>query len=146
MENRYQIFTVLLNQITRSIHKIKTEQMIQFDLKSAHVSCLYYLYTLDKELTSKELCDACNEDKAHISRALDDLEKKGYITCSDIKAKRYRSPLRLSQKGKEVGKYITSTIENILFKASEGLSLEQRNTMLFCLECISENLNEICKK
>ena len=70
MKNRYQSFTILLNRITRNIHKIKTEEMNRFDLKSAHVSCLYYLYTSSKPLTSKELCGCCNEDKALISRSL----------------------------------------------------------------------------
>ena len=40
---RFQTFTVLITSINRSIHKIKTEEMAEFNLKSAHVNCLYYL-------------------------------------------------------------------------------------------------------
>ncbi|MDE6655714.1 MAG: MarR family transcriptional regulator [Anaeroplasmataceae bacterium] len=146
MKNRYQNFTVLLNQITRSIYKIKTEEMNRFDLKSAHVSCLYYLYTSDKPLTSKELCEVCDEDKALISRSLDDLEKRGLVFCEEIKEKRYRSPLHLTLKGKEIGKYISEKIDTLLDGATQGLSLEQRNAMYEGLEVIRNNLETMCKK
>ena len=43
MEERYKSFTVLISGISRSIRRIKTEEMAEFNLKSPHVSCLYYL-------------------------------------------------------------------------------------------------------
>lgn len=146
MKDRYQNFTILLNQITRSIHKIKTEEMNRFDLKSAHVSCLYYLYTSEKPLTSKELCDSCDEDKALISRSLDDLEKRGLVFCEEIKEKRYRSPLHLTLEGKEIGKYVSEKIDALLEGATKGLSIEQRNAMLDGLEIIRNNLEKMCNR
>lgn len=146
MKNRYQNFTVLLNQITRSIYKIKAEEMNRFDLKSAHVSCLYYLYTSERALTSKELCECCDEDKALISRSLDDLEKRGLVFCEESKEKRYRSPLHLTLEGKEIGKYIAEKIDAVLEVASEGLSIEKRNSMYEGLELIHKNLESMCKK
>ncbi|MDE6241567.1 MAG: MarR family transcriptional regulator [Anaeroplasmataceae bacterium] len=145
MQNRYQNFTVLLNQISRSIYKIKAEEMNRFDLKSAHVSCLYYLYTSDKPLTSKELCDSCNEDKALISRSLDELEKRGLVSCEDIKEKRYRSPLCLTEEGKEIGRYVAEKIDTLLDRATEGLSLEKRSVMYEGLELIRDNLEKLHK-
>lgn len=73
MENRFKLFTVLTSKISRCIRKIKTEEMDEFNLKSTHVSCLYYLYE-ENSLTAKELCDVCDEDKAAISRSLDYIE------------------------------------------------------------------------
>ena len=77
MQQRFETFTVLISGINRNIRRIKTEEMEEFDLKSHHVSCIYYLYMQDG-LTARELCDLCEEDKANISRALDFLEKQGY--------------------------------------------------------------------
>ena len=68
--NRFQTFTTLLNGITKSIQKIKTEEMKHFGLKSVHVSCLYSLYERDKPMTFKELCIACDVDKALISSCI----------------------------------------------------------------------------
>ena len=69
MEERFETFTVLINQISRSIHQLKSAEMAEFELRSSHVSCLYYLYQM-KTLTAKELCDICAEDKANISRTV----------------------------------------------------------------------------
>ncbi|MDE7095458.1 MAG: hypothetical protein K2O23_03120, partial [Anaeroplasmataceae bacterium] len=95
---------------------------------------------------SKELCDICDEDKALISRSLDDLEKKGLVFCEEIKEKRYRSPLHLTIEGKEIGMYISERIDSLLEKATQGLSLEQRNAMYEGLEVIRNNLDKMYKK
>ena len=78
MKERFETFTVLIAKISRNIRKIKNQEMAEYNLRSSHISCLYYLY-LSKELTATELCDRCEEDKATISRSLDYLEKNGYI-------------------------------------------------------------------
>ena len=92
MEERFETFTVLIGQISRSIYKLKTMEMAGYDLRSSHVSCLYYLYKM-KSLTAKELCDICAEDKAHISRAGKYLEENGYLRCESTRVKRYQSEL-----------------------------------------------------
>ena len=73
MQERFETFTVLINRISRDIRRIKNQEMAVYHLRSAHVSCLYYIYSLDG-VTSAELCEHCEEDKATISRALDYLE------------------------------------------------------------------------
>ena len=88
MENRFETFTLLIASINRAIQKIKTEEMAEFDLKSSHVSCLYYIYIL-KSATATDLCERCEEDKATISRAIEYLESNGYITCETKNTKRF---------------------------------------------------------
>lgn len=74
MKERFETFTVLTAKISRNIRKIKNQEMLKYDLKSPHISCLYFLYCADT-LTATELCERCEEDKATISRSLDYLEK-----------------------------------------------------------------------
>lgn len=74
MEEHYETFTVLIARINRSIKRIKSAEMAEFQLKGPYVSCLYYL-SLTDGLTAAALCERCDEDKAAISRSLDDLEK-----------------------------------------------------------------------
>ena len=95
MQQRFETFTVLIAKISRSIRRIKAEEMSEFHLKGPHVSCLYYLTQLGP-LTAGQLCDRCEEDKAAVSRSLEYLEQNGYVTRPD---KRYRSPLTLTEKG-----------------------------------------------
>ena len=146
MEERFEIFTVLINRISRNIRKIKNYEMAKYNLRSAHISCLYYLYRANG-LTASELCEKCEEDKATISRALDYLEKNGYLSCETKNGKRYKCPIILTEKGFSIGKKIAEKIERALdeLAISASLSDEERNTFYRCLSVISENLDLAAK-
>lgn len=145
MKDRYEVFTTQIAKLSRCIRRIKSEEMAEFHLKSPHVSCLYYLHK-QKEMTAKELCDICDEDKAAVSRSIDYLEKNGYISCDSKTEKRYKSPLYLTELGEKIAKKIAEKIDGILDKASEGLSEENRKIFYSSLFLISENLQRICDK
>ena len=142
MEERFETFTVLITRISRSIKRIKADEMADFELKGPHVSCLYYLSQRDG-MTAAELCERCDEDKAAISRSLDDLEKNGYITCASGAGKRYKSPLRLTEKGKTVGCAISEKIIRIVDAASEGLSEEDLTHFRRCVAIFDRNIEQI---
>lgn len=142
MQERYKNFTLLIAKINRCIRKIKTEEMSEFNLKSAHVSCLYYLYTIGS-LTSKELCDICEEDKAAISRAVDHLENEGYLKSRTNVNKRYKCPIELTEKGHEVGRYLAERVSGIIAVSSAGISDEEREVLYRALSIISEKLQQV---
>lgn len=143
MEERFQTFTVLITDINRCIHKLKTKEMEEFNLKSSHVSCLYYLYKSDK-LTAKELCDICREDKANISRAIKYLEQSGYVVCNSKTPKRYQSVLVLTELGRSIGKRIAEKIDRVLDAVGAGVSDEHRRIMYDALSAINMNLQKLC--
>lgn len=142
MNNRFETFTVLINRISRNIRRIKHQEMAEYGLRSAHTSCLYYLY-MEGGLTATELCERCEEDKATISRALEYLENSGYLTCEAKSAKRYKSPLLLTDKGREVGGKIADKIARVLEEISVGLSEEERLSFYRSLSIISGSLDAI---
>ena len=141
MEERFETFTVLINRISRNIRKIKNREMAEYHLRSAHVSCLYYLYK-EKKLTSKKLCELCETDKAGISRSIDYLEHNGYLR-KRIK-KQYKNPLELTERGREVAAKIAEKIDAVFSVIGEGLSEEQKRIMYEALETISLRLREVC--
>ena len=143
MTDRFKTFTILINKISSGIRKIKMLEMEKFGLKSAHVSCLYYLYTYGGSLTARQLCDICEEDKAAISRSIDFLEKNDYLSCDAKQEKRYNSPLQLTKKGKAIGEEIHCKIDSLLEEASGGLSEENRQSLYSSLELISKNIEKI---
>lgn len=142
MIERFELFTVLIANLARNIRRIKTEEMARWNLKSHHVSCIYYLYQR-KSLTAKELCDICEEDKANVSRAIEYLEDEGFLKCESNNHKRYKSHFELTEKGEDVGFNIHNRIENILNRAGEGVTEENRIIMYKCLNRINENLQNI---
>lgn len=143
MEERFERFTVLIARISRSIRRIKSEEMADFDLKSPHVSCLYYLFCRGA-LTAKELCELCDEDKAAISRSVEYLEERGYVEGRGQGAKRYKCPIKLTDAGLAVGRYIAERIDRILDAVGQGMSDEERVILYRGLTCISENLQAVC--
>ena len=145
MEERFEAFTVLIARLSRSIRRIKAEEMADFGLKVSHVSCLYYLHCAGAP-TASELCERCEEDKAAVSRAVDELEAGGYLTGESSGKKRYKSPLRLTEKGAAVGEKIARKIDGIVAEANAGLSEPERAAMYRALTRIYENLEGICER
>ncbi|MBQ3574179.1 MAG: winged helix-turn-helix transcriptional regulator [Clostridia bacterium] len=142
MQERFETFTVLINRISRNIRKIKNQEMAEYGLRSAHVSCLYYLYSAEG-ITATELCERCEEDKATISRALDYLEKNGYLSSD---GKRYKKALMLTEKGVEAGRKIAGKIDGVLEMISGDLSNEERLAFYRSLSIISNSLDAVLKR
>ncbi len=146
MKELYSIFTMQIAKCNRLIKKLKHEEMETMNLKGPHVSCLYYLYQSSTPLTLKELCDVCDEDKAYISRAIDSLEKDGYIECNSRTEKKYKSPLMLTDKGRVVAKETSDKINKIVISAGQGISDSDRQVFYKTLRLISDNLQKMCDK
>jgi DNA-binding MarR family transcriptional regulator len=144
MEARFETFTVLINRISRNVRKIKNQEMEHYGLRSVHVSCLYYLYA-EEGLTSTELCERCEEDKATVSRALVFLQEQGYLQNSDA-VKRYKSPLLLTERGREVGKTVAEKVAKVLDAVSGGLTEAERVSFYRSLAVISESLEALSQK
>jgi len=142
MKERFETFTVLINRISRNIRKIKNQAMSNYNLRSTHVSCLYYLYT-SNGLTATELCERCEEDKATISRALDHLEKNGYLSYKITGSRRYKSPLVLTDVGRKVGGEIADQITAVLEAISVDLADRDRTVLYRSLDVISKALDTI---
>lgn len=145
MTERYETFTVLINRISRNIRKIKNQEMAEYNLRSVHISCLYYLHSAEG-LTATELCEHCEEDKGTISRALDYLERNGYLICESRTAKKYKSPIVLTEKGREAGEKITAKINHVLEVVSVGLTEEERASFYRSLAIISDHLEAVSNR
>lgn len=145
MNERFETFTILINRISRNIKKIKNNEMAKYNLKSSHISCLYYLYSLHS-MTASELCEYCEEDKAIISRAVDYLENNGYLTCQSKSAKRYKCPLVLTDKGIEIGRHISDKISEVLSEINDAMTEEERIEFYRKLSAISSSLDKIASK
>lgn len=144
MQERFETFTALINRISRNIRKIKNQEMAEYHLRSVHISCLYYLY-IGKGTTATALSERCEEDKATISRALEYLECNGFITRRPESAKRYNSPVLLTDKGLEAGKKIANKINRVLDEISGSLTEEERVAFYRSLSVISAGLEAVSR-
>ena len=142
LEARFEIFTKLISRISRNIRRIKTDEVAEFNLKSPHVSCLYYLHKSGK-LCSTELAEVCDEDKAAISRTLDYLEHQGFIACEEQGKRRYKANYVLTQRGTDAAKAIAARIDKVIMIAGAELTDEERHVFYSALEKISNKLDAI---
>lgn len=142
MEKRFERFTVLIAKISRNIKRIKNQEMAEYELNSPQISCLYYLYS-SNGLTATELCEKCEEDKATVSRAIEYLEARGFVFCETKSSKRYKSPVTLTDAGREVGKIIFDKVNRVLDEVSVGLTEDERVAFYKSLAIISDNLDKI---
>lgn len=145
MFERFERFTVLITKINRAVRRIKTQEMQGLDLKSPHVSCLYYLHKMPM-MTATQLCQKTSQDRAAMSRALDFLEKNDYLVCLSDAKKRYNSPLKLTEKGEGVAKVVVEKIDSVLAQTAETMSEEDRMKMYQMLTIVERSLSEYCRR
>ena len=138
MQEQFKLFTVLISSINRNIRRVKTDIMAEHDLKCPHISTLYYLYA-EGNLTLKELCELCREDKGAISRSVKSLAEDGLVDTNSISTK-YKNKLSLTEKGKIIGKDIANKIDVAVQKATEGLSEDEKDFVYRGLSIINKNL------
>ena len=141
MQEHFKLFTSCIASINREIRHVKTQIMATHNLRCPHVSTLYYLY-VENGLTLKELCEKCNEDKGAISRSVKNLEEEGLVNAHSIQ-KKYKQKLKLTEKGKKIGKDVAEKIDIAVKKAIENLSDDDKACVYRSLKTISENLEKL---
>lgn len=144
MVGRFEQFCTAISSIHRSIMKIERVEMAKYGLKGPHAQCLVAMERFPEGITAARLCEICEKDKAAISRTVAELESAGMVTRNDPDGKRYRSSLRLTEKGCEVAKSVNRLIYLAVARASEGYDAEKRQTFVRVLNLIAGNLQTIC--
>ena len=146
MINRFEQFSSSISNIYKSIQKIERAEMARFQLRGPHVQCLVALLRNPEGLSLTMLGNICEKDKAAISRAISELEKKDLVYRDITPERSYRTPILLTDAGEEVSRRIIAVLENAVTEAGLGLSDEQRENMYNSLEKIETNLRKISER
>lgn len=146
MVTRFEQFCTAISGIQRCIQKIERVEMAKYGLKGPHAQCMIAMVRFPEGITAAKLCEICDKDKAAISRTVSELEKAGMVLRHDPDGKRYRSLLRLSEKGKEIARNVNDLVFLAVSKASEGYDKETQQTFVRVLSLIAGNLNAICRE
>lgn len=145
MIERFSQFCTSIASIQRSILKIERTEMAKYGLKGPHANCLVAMARYPEGITAARLCDICDKDKAAISRTVSELEDAGMVLRQDPEGKRYRSVLRLSEKGKEIASRVNDMVLLAVAKASDGYDKEKQQVFARVLNLVAGNLQEICR-
>lgn len=145
MLGRYEQLSLSISSMYHDIQKIERTEMARFGLKGPHAQCMLALSRYPAGLTSGQLCEICDKDKAAISRTVSELEDAGMITRQDRNGNRYRAPLILTEQGIVAAQSVSQRARLAVEQAGTGLKEDQRQIFYQVLSLIAGNLHTICK-
>lgn len=142
MLSRFEHFSFVISSIYRYIRKIEHDEMIQHGYRGAFAQYLAALSKFEDGLTSAQICDICDKDKAAVSRIIAEMEDKG-LAERESKNK-YRSKIRLTEKGRELADFVAKRAAVAVEAVSgELMTAEERELFSATLETICKNLQKV---
>ena len=145
MLGRYEVFSAAVSSMYHDIQKIERVEMARFGLKGPHAQCMLALSRYPAGLTSSQLCEICDKDKAAISRTISELEEVGMVFRQDRNGNRYRAPVMLTPQGILAAQSVAERARLAVEQAGMGLDENQRQVFYQVLSLIAGNLHTICK-
>lgn len=147
MITRFEQFSVIISGIYRYIQKIEREEMVKRGYKGAFAGYLATLKRFEKGLTSTELCEICDKDKAAVSRIIAEMEEKGLVEKRGEGKGSYRAKIILTEKGREVAEYVYERAHIAVTRVSgELMNDEERASLYSTLDTIYKNLQKVSKE
>ena len=144
MISRYEQFSFLISGIYRSIQKIEREEMIRYGFKGAFAQYLAVMLRFPEGITAAQLGEACEKDKAAVSRAVADMQEKGLLIRESVGDTMYRAKLYLTAAGAKAAEFVEKRALEAVTAA--GISDSEREAFYQTLEKIAGNLQEISVK
>ena len=142
MFNRFEQFTTAISQINKSVQRIKSTEGSAYGREGSHVRVLVNLKKRASGLAPSRLGENGGVDKAAISRALKELQGKGFVREAESGGRKYRIPLVLTESGNEAAEHIENAIKNAVEIGGAGLTDRQRGEFYHSLLLIAKNLEE----
>ena len=145
MISRYEVLSSSVSSMYHDIQKIERVEMARFGLKGPHAQCMLAMSRHPEGITSAQLCELCEKDKAAISRTVAELEQAGMVVRGERNGSRYRAPLTLTEQGAAAARAVSERAQLAVEQAGVGLDDAHRQVFYQVLALISNNLHTICK-
>ena len=143
MIERFELFSLMISQISSNWHKIASAEMEKYGLKGAYAQYLIAMDHYPEGITAAKLCEVCDIDKAAVSRVLSEMEKKNLIERSGDAG--YRAQVRLTSEGKAAALFVAQRAILAVELAGKGLTEEDRKVFYGALELIAGNVQALSK-
>lgn len=143
MVDRFERFTYAIVEINRYWHKIAADEMSKYGLKGPFAHYLITLYRYPDGVTSVQLGELCDKNKADVSRALAILEEKGLAVRETQNNSYYRAKIKLTAKGRAAAEQVQQIAERAVGIGGKGLTDEHRQIFYEALERIAANLRQV---
>lgn len=145
MENRYELLSSSISCMYHDIQKIERIEMAKYGLKGPHAQCLLVMHKHPEGITAARLCEACEKDKAAVSRILAELEEAGMVSRENRNGSRYRASLTLTEQGQAAAENVVEKARLAVELAGTGFGEEEREVFYRVLSIIAGNLHKLCR-
>ena len=149
MKERFYLFVLRINSISKYINKLKFDFAPQLGVKNVHIFWLYELYIHPEGLTASELASRAMISRSLISREIENLLENGYIQMQkNSKGKRmnYNAHITLTEKGMNLAKNISKKGMEVQARVNRGISEEDLIIFYDTLEKLQNNLRSISEE
>ena len=147
MTDRFEQFSFIISGIYRKLQKIKRDEMEKRGYKGAFAQYLATLSRYEEGLTSTELCEICDKDKAAVSRIIAEMEEKGLVSREHKNIRTYRSKIVLTEKGRNTADYVAERAKAAISAVSDGVMDEnQREVFYSTLDVLYKNLQKVSRE
>lgn len=127
------------HQMIRSARQIVNEDLQPLNLGSAEGNILLHLLMQDEELGQEQLAGQLDISKPAVSRALDSLEAKGFVTRQPDPNDRRVRRLHLTDTARQIGPAVEQAYNQLYALAVRDISQEELVTFVNLFGRISEN-------
>ena len=145
MESRYELLSGSISCMYHDIQKIERVEMARYGLKGPHAQCLLAMRKHPEGITAARLCEACDKDKAAVSRILGELETAGMVRREIRNGSRYRASLTLTPQGQAAAEAVVAKARLAVERAGVGFGEEEREIFYRVLTIIAGNLHKLCR-
>lgn len=143
MLDRFEEFSFIITSIYRDIQKIEREEMEKLGFKGAYAQYLLAMIRHPQGITSAQLCEICDKNKAAVSRVISELENKGLVTRENKKDNRYNALLKLTDSGQIVAEFVCEKIRIAVKEVGNDLTTEERQVLYATLKNLSQKIQKL---
>lgn len=129
------------NNIIRSSRQIINEDLKPLDLSSAEGNILIHLFTQEQQFRQEEIVGQLDISKPAVSRALDSLAKKGYVSREKDPADKRASLVLLTQKARAIAPQLEQVYNEVFSIASQGVSEAEIEDFIKLFGRVSESFS-----
>jgi MarR family transcriptional regulator, transcriptional regulator for hemolysin len=127
------------HNMIRSARQIVNANLRPLNLSSAEGNILLHLLTQGHEMGQEQLVEQLDISKPAVSRALDSLEKKGFVTREQDPDDRRVHRVRLTDQAREIGPAVEQAYNQLYALAMQGISQEELDNFVKLFSRMSEN-------
>ncbi len=147
-ETRFEDFTGLISAIAKEVQRIKSVESARLGLAGADIMCLYYLGKHADGMTGADLARASGVTRAAVSRSLARMEQEGFVEPGESASgdAKYRTPIRLTERGVDAAKRADTAIGHVLNEVAGVQDEAAREQMYTSLRLVLSCLRELSRE